>query len=185
MSSHRTYLTTGNIIFTMRFRWPSSPKASICWLFFVLSSLNSTSCSAESHMVSYEESEHSYVDYPQDNTSQSLLDTETHAFKVALSLFSTADDFVHPLFYLVKGIVRRLDRALIVFEPNYYIADGRSFGCRTMHSLSGEEVENRTCRKNCTNFGRYCAAWAPKDPSLAAKITGASIVEESLRRRCG
>jgi hypothetical protein len=169
----------------MRFLWWWTPKASRCWLVLVLWSLTSISCSADRQINSFDESLLSYVEYPQDNVSQALLDTETHGFKVALGLFSTADVYVHPLFNLIKGIVRRLDRAMLHFEPNYYIADGRSLGCRITGSLSDEEMENRSCRKNCTNFGRYCAASAPKDPSLAAKITGVSIIEETLRRRCG
>jgi hypothetical protein len=136
-------------------------------------------------VVSYEESELSYVNYPHDNASLSLLDTETRTYKVLLRLFSTADDFEHPLFYLIKGIVRRLDTALLIFEPDYYIIDGRTIGCRITDGVQGEEMENPTCRKNCTNFGRYCATLTSKDPSLVAKITGASIVEETLRRSCG
>ncbi|CAB9520642.1 Vacuolar-sorting receptor [Seminavis robusta] len=108
-----------------------------------------------------------------------LLLGQAQAPAVTLELWSTTDDFLQPLFYLIKGIVRRLDKKLVVFSPRYLLVDGRDVGCR------GVEDENSECRQNCTNHGRYCAApTRPDDPSLAARISGADIVEETLRRLC-
>ena len=147
------------------------------------------------YLVQYEENHNSYVDYPDDTASQAILQqqhSEAEEFaipKVTLNLWSTVVDFRHPLFYLVKGIVRRLDKELIAFVPQYYIRDGLDLNCRYKDEVTGEELENVTtlveCRRNCTNYGRYCAASLPQQPELARKINGAAVVEESLRRLCG
>jgi len=64
------------------------------------------------------------------------------------------------------------DRAY--FTPHMYIANGEASGCR------GVDGENR-CANLCTNNGRYCAA---ADENLERGITGAYVVEESLRWLC-
>lgn len=138
------------------------------------------------YLVNYEESEETYVDYPTDGVSQELLDSQPLIPKVHLALWTTVDDFRHPLFYLVKGIVRRLDKDLLVFEPSYYLQDGRNEGCRVMNELTQLEEPNpeMDCSQNCTNYGRYCAGEVPQEGDLAERITGAEIVTESLRQLC-
>ena len=171
----------------MRFLCGSSRHSSIVWLMVAIWNLNYVSCSSdESYLVWYKEVEHSYIEYSSDANSQSLLLAESHEYKVTVHLLSFVDDLVHPLFYLVKGIVRRLDKQLLPFEPFYYITDGHANGCRVVDSHSGEEIANPDCQQNCTNFGRYCATTSPlADPLFSAKVSGASMVEEILRRRCG
>lgn len=138
------------------------------------------------YLVNYEESQETYVDYPTDGVSQELLDSQPLTPKVHLALWTTVDDFRHPLFYLVKGIVRRLDKELLVFEPSYYLKDGRNEGCRVMNELTNQEEPNPDldCSQNCTNYGRYCAGDVPQEGDLAERITGADIVTESLRQLC-
>ena len=145
---------------------------------------------SDNYLVPYEETQETYVEWPQDSASQTLLQTRPPGSipPITMSLWTTAVDFRHPLFYLVLGIVRRLDTELIRFQPQYLLTDGMDNGCRSIDPSTGQEQEtmdNVGCQKNCTNHGRYCAASLPKDPILAAKISGAAIVEESLRRLCG
>ncbi|CAB9529317.1 Vacuolar-sorting receptor 1 [Seminavis robusta] len=154
-------------------------RLTVCLLLLLLLFVNTVHANEGHVLVPYEETLESYVEYPTDNASQTLLLGQALAPAVTLELWSTTDDFLQPLFYLIKGIVRRLDKKLVVFSPRYLLVDGRDVGCR------GVEDENSECRQNCTNHGRYCAApTRPDDPSLAARISGADIVEETLRRLC-
>eukprot|EP00457_Paulinella_chromatophora_P001943 gb/GEZN01001946.1/.p1 GENE.gb/GEZN01001946.1/~~gb/GEZN01001946.1/.p1 ORF type:complete len:563 (-),score=46.57 gb/GEZN01001946.1/:995-2683(-) len=57
------------------------------------------------------------------------------------------------------------------FTPHYIIMDGDYFGCMT-----GE------CGNKCTNGGRYCNYDPDDDPD--AGISGADVVQESLRQVC-
>jgi len=61
------------------------------------------------------------------------------------------------------------------FTPHMYIYDGITAGCQ---SLDGENQ----CYTLCTNDGRYCAT--DPDDMLNEGISGANVVEESLRRIC-
>ena len=72
-----------------------------------------------------------------------------------------------------EAVVALGDRAY--FTPQMYIYDGIRSGCR------GADGEN-SCYNLCTNYGRYCATDADND--LDTGISGADVVEESLRRMC-
>ena len=61
------------------------------------------------------------------------------------------------------------------FTPQMYIYDGVRSGCQ------GENGEN-DCYNLCTNNGRYCAT--DPDNDLDHGISGADVVQESLRRIC-
>jgi len=65
------------------------------------------------------------------------------------------------------------DRAY--FTPHMYIYDGIKSGCM------GKDGVNQ-CYSLCTNNGRYCAT--DPDDDLDKGISGADVVEESLRRIC-
>jgi len=65
------------------------------------------------------------------------------------------------------------DRA--AFTPHYYIYDGVKAKCRDSNGLN-------LCYTLCTNEGRYCAI--DPDNDLDYGISGANVVEESLRRLC-
>lgn len=142
------------------------------------------------YLVPYEETQESFVEWPTDSASLTFLQTRPEGGipPVKLTLWTTAIDFRHPLIHFVLSIVRRLDKELLVFQPRHLLTDGLTNGCRFVDSATQEEREaldnNSNCQQNCTNHGRYCAASVPEDPILAAKISGASIVEESLRRAC-
>ena len=144
---------------------------------------------AESYLVQYEENAESYVEYPDDPFTQALLALEVaddHP-KVFMGLWSTVIDFRHPLYYLVKGIFRRLHPHALTFQPQYFLEDGKDRGCRMTDPLSGKEVASYGqdfCLQQCSNHGRYCAPSLPEDPEMAAKINGVSILEETLRQIC-
>jgi len=73
-----------------------------------------------------------------------------------------------------KAVARALgDRAY--FTPFMYIYDGIKSGCM------GADGHNQ-CYTLCTNNGRYCAT--DPDDNLDEGISGADVVEESLRRIC-
>lgn len=142
---------------------------------------------SENYLVPYEEVAETYVEYPDTPIVQSLLEAEQEIPAVSMSIWSTPIDFRYPLFYIVKGIVRRLDKELLEFQPNYLLADGHERGCSTIDPTTGAESGNTNdtdCVENCSNYGRYCAAKLPQDPLLKTKINGFAIVEESLRRHC-
>lgn len=61
------------------------------------------------------------------------------------------------------------------FTPHMYLYDGIKDDCR---GKDGKSV----CQSLCTNEGRYCAI--DPDGDLNAGISGANVVEESLRRLC-
>jgi len=61
------------------------------------------------------------------------------------------------------------------FTPQMYIYDGIRSGCQ------GIDGEN-DCYNLCTNNGRYCAT--DPDNDLDRGISGADVVQESLRRMC-
>ena len=61
------------------------------------------------------------------------------------------------------------------FTPQMYIYDGIKSGCQ---GLDGENE----CYNLCTNNGRYCAT--DPDNDLDHGISGADVVQESLRRMC-
>ena len=61
------------------------------------------------------------------------------------------------------------------FTPQMYIYDGERSGCL------GEDGTNE-CYNLCTNNGRYCST--DPDNELDQGISGADVVEESLRRIC-
>lgn len=61
------------------------------------------------------------------------------------------------------------------FTPQMYIYDGLRSGCQ---GLDGENE----CYNLCTNNGRYCAT--DPDNDLDHGISGADVVQESLRRMC-
>lgn len=61
------------------------------------------------------------------------------------------------------------------FTPQMYIYDGIRSGCQ------GIDGDN-DCYNLCTNNGRYCAT--DPDNDLDRGISGADVVEESLRRMC-
>jgi hypothetical protein len=67
----------------------------------------------------------------------------------------------------------------VVFTPHNYIYDGVAANC-----YGGSGGQN-LCSSLCTNNGRYCAV-DPRNPDgdLHVGISGADIVEESLRRQC-
>jgi len=152
--------------------------------------LSSVSQTVDNDLVPYEETADTFVEWPDDAASQTLLQTrpESTIPDMYMNLWTTALDFRHPLFHVILGIVRRLDRRLLKFQPRYFLDSGNERGCRTTNQEDGEDVEvfplSEYCRENCTNHGRYCAASKPQDLELAAKIRGTSIVEESLRRLC-
>jgi hypothetical protein len=143
--------------------------------------------SNENYLVPYKEVAETYVEYPNTPIVQSLLEAEQEILAVSMSVWSTPIDFRHPVFYFIKGIVRRLDKDLLEFQPNYLLADGHERGCRTINPTTGTESGNMNdtfCVENCSNHGRYCATNLPQDPLLKTKINGFAIVEESLRRHC-
>jgi len=73
-----------------------------------------------------------------------------------------------------KDVAKALgDRAY--FTPHQYIYDGIKSGCM------GKDGTNQ-CYNLCTNNGRYCAT--DPDDDLDQGISGADVVEESLRRIC-
>lgn len=144
----------------------------------------------QDYIVPYEETPETFVEYPTDAASQQVVKQQKVATKVPLNLWTTPIDFRHPLLYLIKGIVRRLDNQLLEFNPQYFLADGVALGCRSVLNSTAIETEDSSkvagCQNNCTNVGRYCAAALPdEDSGFSAEITGADIVEESLRRLCG
>lgn len=168
-----------------------------CWFFAYSRNFHPAQASDNiNYLVPYEEVEETYVEWPQDSASQILLQTRRPDSipPIKMALWTTAIDFRHPLTHLLLGIVRRLDRELLFFQPRYFLMDGVERGCRSIDSTTGEtqetewDVNNNAlfedCQQNCTNHGRYCAASIPGDPALAAKIHGADIAEESLRRLC-
>lgn len=61
------------------------------------------------------------------------------------------------------------------FTPQMYIYDGISSGCQ-------DENGKNDCFNLCTNNGRYCAT--DPDNDLDHGVSGADVVEESLRRMC-
>lgn len=73
-----------------------------------------------------------------------------------------------------KGLASALgDRAY--FTPHMFIYDGVKSGCM------GKDGTNQ-CYSLCTNNGRYCAT--DPDDNLDEGVSGADVVEESLRRIC-
>lgn len=61
------------------------------------------------------------------------------------------------------------------FTPHQYIYDGKQAGCQ------GSDGQNQ-CFTLCTNNGRYCST--DPDDDLDSGISGADVVQESLRRIC-
>jgi len=61
------------------------------------------------------------------------------------------------------------------FTPHYYIYDGVKARCRDDNGVN-------LCYTLCTNEGRYCAI--DPDNDLDYGISGANVVEETLRRLC-
>ena len=61
------------------------------------------------------------------------------------------------------------------FTPQMYIYDGIKSGCQGMDGTN-------ECYNLCTNNGRYCAT--DPDNDLDHGISGADVVQESLRRMC-
>jgi hypothetical protein len=61
------------------------------------------------------------------------------------------------------------------FTPQYYIYNGEASGCR-------QEGGQNQCYNLCTNEGLYCSL--DPDGDLDNGISGANVVEESLRRMC-
>mmetsp|Transcript_29560 Transcript_29560/g.35151 ORF Transcript_29560/g.35151 Transcript_29560/m.35151 type:complete len:511 (-) Transcript_29560:225-1757(-) len=61
------------------------------------------------------------------------------------------------------------------FTPHYYIYDGVKARCRDGNGVN-------LCYTLCTNEGRYCAI--DPDNDLDYGISGANVVEETLRRLC-
>jgi len=95
--------------------------------------------------------------------------------RVEYDFWSTPTDLVSKDFQKqFKDAAQALgDRAY--FTPHMYIYDGIKSGCQ------GPDGENQ-CYNLCTNNGRYCAT--DPDNDLDKGISGADVVEESLRRTC-
>jgi len=95
--------------------------------------------------------------------------------RVEYDLWTTPSDLVSRDFQKsFKDVATALgDRAY--FTPHMYIYDGIKSGCQ------GPDGENQ-CYNLCTNNGRYCAT--DPDNDLDKGISGADVVEESLRRTC-
>jgi len=66
-------------------------------------------------------------------------------------------------------------KSRVSFTPHMYLYDGMAAKCRS------KEGENE-CYTLCTNVGRYCSI--DPDNDLDKGISGANVVEESLRRIC-
>ena len=64
----------------------------------------------------------------------------------------------------------------VMFTPRDYIFDGIAVNC---YDGSGQNL----CSSLCTNNGRYCAT-GTGDIDVVGRISGATFVEEALRRLC-
>lgn len=95
--------------------------------------------------------------------------------RVEYELWTTPTDIVSREFQQqFKEAAIALDKHAY-FTPHMYIYDGIKSGCQ------GVDGENQ-CYNLCTNNGRYCAT--DPDNDLDRGISGANVVEESLRRDC-
>jgi len=95
--------------------------------------------------------------------------------RVEYSMWTTPKDKIsRPLQKDFRHVAKALgDEAQ--FTPHMYFYDGVYEGCKL---LTGENQ----CFNLCTNNGRYCAT--DPDNDLENGISGADVVEESLRRIC-
>lgn len=142
---------------------------------------------ADSGLAPYAETAETFVEYPDIPAVTTLMEADKGLPSLQMSIWSSPIEFQDPLYSLIKGIVRRLDKDLLEFQPNYVVADGASKDCRVADAVTGDEsgnMSNPYCVENCTNHGRYCAAVLPNNPALASKVSGHDIVVESLRRLC-
>ena len=95
--------------------------------------------------------------------------------RVEYELWTTPTDIIS------RDFIRTFKEAAVAlgsrayFTPQMYIYDGIRSGCQ------GFDGENE-CYNLCTNNGRYCAT--DPDNDLDNGISGADVVEESLRRMC-
>jgi hypothetical protein len=98
--------------------------------------------------------------------------------RVEYDLWTTPLDSVTRDFLLNWAPVAKAlgDRAY--FTPHMYIYDGIRAGCQTWGTSSNSSV----CNTLCTNGGRYCGT--DPDDDLTKGISGADVVNESLRRIC-
>lgn len=95
--------------------------------------------------------------------------------RVEYELWTTPTDVVSREFQSqFKAAAVALDKHAY-FTPHMYIYDGIKSGCQ------GSDGQNQ-CYNLCTNNGRYCAT--DPDNDLDRGISGANVVEESLRRDC-
>jgi len=94
---------------------------------------------------------------------------------VELDLWSMVTDPKSKIFQTMWKEAQMKLGDTISFTPHYYITDGLKANCR-------DQSHNNMCYTLCTNHGRYCAH--DPDNDLDYGISGANVVEESLRRLC-
>ena len=95
----------------------------------------------------------------------------SHDDRAEYQLWTTPTDVVARDFLLsFKDVAVALGNRAY-FTPQMSLLDGKKMGCA--------EINNDHCAGLCTNYGRYCAS-EPADSS----ISGAEVVEETLRRLC-
>ena len=96
--------------------------------------------------------------------------------RVEYDLWTTPSDLISKDFFQTfKKISIALDHRSY-FTPHQYIYDGARSGC------IGQAKDDNACESLCTNNGRYCAT--DPDGDLDSGVSGAQVVEESLRRLC-
>jgi len=94
---------------------------------------------------------------------------------VEYDLWSTVTDDKSMQFQIMWLKAQKALGNTAAFTPHYYIYDGIKARCRDSNG-------HNMCYTLCTNEGRYCAI--DPDNDMDYGVSGADVVEESLRRIC-